>query len=195
MEEADALADRAGIMARHMLALGTADQLRKKHGDAYHVHLVHKDAPGTSDADMNRIKEFIHQTFPGATTEERIFHGQLRFSVPNDRTAVQSHFAQPEKNNDSKKLGETTLVMASDDQGRCGISSLFAQLEANKKDLGFEYYSVSQATLDQVFLSIVSKHNVVEENYAREHQSKEGFGTKLKVAFGKDSWSGLLCGF
>jgi ATP-binding cassette subfamily A (ABC1) protein 3 len=30
MEEADALADRAGIMARRMLALGTADQLRKK---------------------------------------------------------------------------------------------------------------------------------------------------------------------
>ncbi|KAK1079501.1 hypothetical protein LTR48_008098, partial [Friedmanniomyces endolithicus] len=36
MEEADALADRAGIMARKMLALGTSDQLRRKHGDAYH---------------------------------------------------------------------------------------------------------------------------------------------------------------
>ena len=63
MEEADALADRAGIMARRMLALGTADQLRKRHGDAYHVHLVHKDAPHTSNDDMDEIKNFIHQTF------------------------------------------------------------------------------------------------------------------------------------
>ena len=53
---------------------------------------------------------------------------------------------------------------------KSGISSLFAQLEANKASLGLEYYSVSQATLDQVFLSIVSKHNVQEENYAAQHQ-------------------------
>merc|ERR1711939_444896 len=88
MEEADALADRAGIMAKKMLALGTADQLRKKHGDVYHVHLVHKDAPHTSSADMEKIKEFIKTHFPGSETEDRVFHGQLRFSVPNDRNAV-----------------------------------------------------------------------------------------------------------
>lgn len=52
MEEADALADRAGIMARRMLALGTADELRKKHGDAYHVHVVHKNAPFSTEAEM-----------------------------------------------------------------------------------------------------------------------------------------------
>lgn len=41
MEEADALAQRAGIMAKRMLALGPTDVLRKKHGDAYHVRLLH----------------------------------------------------------------------------------------------------------------------------------------------------------
>ena len=194
MEEADALADRAGIMARRMLALGTADQLRKKHGDAYHVHLVHKDAPYTSEADMNEIKEFIHRTFPGATTEERVFHGQLRFSVPNDRTARSNSFEGLANDFESEKKGGVTTVVPTDQAG-CYISTLFAQLEANKERLGFEYYSVSQATLDQVFLSIVSKHNVLEENYAREHQIKDSFGTKLKVALGNDSWKGLLCGF
>ena len=193
MEEADALADRAGIMAKRMLALGTADQLRKRHGDAYHVHLVHKHAPYTNEADMNRIKAFIQHTFYSATTEERTFHGQLRFSVPNDRIAVAERFEHLKEEDKSSKMNGTTSVVASD--GQSSISALFAQLEANKKDLGFEYYSVSQATLDQVFLSIVNKHNVIEENYAQEHKHKEGFGTKLKVAFGKDSWSGLLCGF
>jgi ATP-binding cassette subfamily A (ABC1) protein 3 len=189
MEEADALADRAGIMARRMLALGTADQLRKKHGDAYHVHLVHKNAPYTSEAEMEEIRSFIRRTFEGATTEDRSFHGQLRFSVPNDRTAVHD--------NSTIKGGgifKDTVVTTAESGGQ-GISALFSQLEANKEKLGFQYYSVAQATLDQVFLSIVSKHNVLEENYAREHQQKEGFGTKLKVALGKDSWSGLLCGF
>lgn len=195
MEEADALADRAGIMAKRMLALGTADQLRKKHGDAYHVHLVHRDAPYTSDADTDKIKAFIHQTFPGAITEERSFHGQLRFSIPNDRTASDAEVKDRTHRSDLDKKSGVMTVAASDYQPSRGISALFAQLEANKETLGFEYYSVSQATLDQVFLSIVSKHNVLEENYAREHQRKEGFGTKLKRAFGKDSWSGLLCGF
>jgi ABC-type multidrug transport system ATPase subunit len=193
MEEADALADRAGIMARRMLALGTADQLRKRHGDAYHVHLVHKDAPHTSDEQMNEIKDFIHRTFPGATTEERVFHGQLRFSVPNDPT--DAYESGNEKHVEPEKKDAIASVIPSYASGGSSISALFSQLEANKEKLGFEYYSVSQATLDQVFLSIVTKHNVLEENYAREHRQKEGFGTKIKRAFGKDSWSGLLCGF
>ncbi|KAL9099935.1 MAG: hypothetical protein Q9187_009428, partial [Circinaria calcarea] len=47
--------------------------------------------------------------------------------------------------------------------------ALFTKLESNKHDLGFEYYSVSQTTLDQVFLSIVGKHNVEEENYEKQN--------------------------
>ena len=192
MEEADALADRAGIMARRMLALGTADQLRKKHGDAYHVHVVHKDAPYTSEDDMAKIQDFVQNTFKGVATEQRSFHGQLRFSVPNHGTSNPIASELPEKHDSAEKLGAITSV--NERSGR-GISALFSQLEENKETLGFEYYSISQATLDQVFLTIVNKHNVVEENYAREHQKKEGFGTKLKVAFGKDSWTALLCGF
>ena len=46
-----------------------------------------------------------------------------------------------------------------------GIARLFQQLENSKQDLGFEYYSVAQTTLEDVFLTIVAKHNVEEENY------------------------------
>ena len=177
MEEADALADRAGIMAKRMLALGTSDQLRKKHGDAYHIHLVHKDAPATSEADMQEIKAFILRTFSGAEVEERSFHGQLRWSLPNDRTAIQSDmFALNEY---GSKKSATASVTPAYPQRSNGISALFAQLEAHKEKLGFQYYSVSQATLDQVFLSIVTKHNVEEENYAREHQKKDGVWTRM----------------
>lgn len=193
MEEADALADRAGIMARRMLALGTADELRKKHGDAYHVHLVHKDAPHTSPEKMDEIKHFIRRTFPTAVVEERTFHGQMRFSVPNDRTAISGAgssdalMIRDDAVND-KKTARATITSSDEGSQGNGISALFASLEANKEKLGFEYYSVSQATLDQVFLSIVSKHNVQEENYAKANPQKNKFGSKLRK-----SGLGWLC--
>ncbi|WPH00997.1 Hypothetical protein R9X50_00383100 [Acrodontium crateriforme] len=168
MEEADALADRAGIMAKRMLAVGTSDQLRKKHGDAYHVHVVHKDAPYTAETDINEIKAFIHANFPDAATEDRVFHGQIRFSVPNDRSLKR------QTGNDQSKERQYTN----------GISALFRTLESNKAKLGFEYYSVSQATLDQVFLNIVTKHNVMEENYARTHDTKITTLQKIKKGMG-----------
>jgi ATP-binding cassette, subfamily A (ABC1), member 3 len=156
MEEADALANRAGIMASRMLALGTTDYLRRKHGDAYHVHLVHKAAPHTADAEMERIREWVKAEFPGAHVEEKTWHGQMRFSVPmNTRnTSV-----------DSEKDVITVADRAPSASIGASISALFTLLERSKQDLGFEYYSVSQTTLDQVFLSIVGKHNVEGEDH------------------------------
>lgn len=183
MEEADALADRVGIMAKRMLALGTSDTLRRKHGDAYYVHLVHKDAPHTTGAEMDAIKSWIKQNFPAATVEDRSFHGQIRFSVPN-RTA------SPASSDDgsstggaggAKKEAITTVVPADgSSSGRSGISTLFGKLEQSKQPLGLEFYAVSQATLDQVFLSIVGQHNIEEENYQREHVQKVTAWDKIK---------------
>lgn len=175
MEEADALADRVGIMARRMLALGTADELRSKHGDAYYVHLVHKDAPNTSEDDMDTMKSWIRRSFPTAVLEDRSFHGQVRFSVPsrgNSQSSEISSLASKETMVETKK---TARVFAADSSGtRIGISSLFEKLEESKAELGMEFYAVSQATLDQVFLSIVQKHNVEEENYHKEHPTRLG---------------------
>ncbi|EMC96413.1 hypothetical protein BAUCODRAFT_69502 [Baudoinia panamericana UAMH 10762] len=183
MEEADALADRAGIMARKMLALGTSDQLRKKHGDAYHVHLVHRDAPYTTNENMDAIKTWIRRAFPAAVTEDRSFHGQLRFSLPNDRTATNDEPSGKTRQSGANLVGPGYVP------SRTGISALFSNLEANKARLGFEYYSVSQATLDQVFLSIVNKHNVVEENYARQHpQKKVGLFQRIYRSIGDNSY-------
>lgn len=152
MEEADALANRAGIMAKKMLALGTSDYLRRKHGNAYHVHLVTTTAPHTSDEEMERIKRWILENFHGAVVENKTYHGQMRFSVP---ARSNNHDLSSEKKDQSQTR-------------QAGISALFTSLEEHKELLGFEYYSVSQTTLDQVFLSIVGKHNVEEENYGTE---------------------------
>ena len=194
MEEADALATRAGIMAKKMLALGNISALRKRHGDTYNVHLVHKDAPVTSEADMARIKQWIHATIPAATVEERVFHGQIRFSVPSslyannddaaatyeklNATSTSSSSSSYEQYNNSYNNNAVITARhgagaAAAGQRRGGVSTLFALLESNMHALGLEYYSVSQSTLDQVFLNIIGKHRIEEENSERSRKEEK----------------------
>jgi ABC-type multidrug transport system ATPase subunit len=177
MEEADALATRAGIMSKKMLALGTTDYLRRRHGNVYYVHIVHKSAPRTSEEEMERIRQWVLTSLPGASIEQKTYHGQLRFSVPGSSDIAArrstSTSAAPGWKGDvishdfGEKAGTTTssagVAAAEPSKGGVGISNLFALLERNKEDLGFEHYSVSQTTLDQVFLSIVGAHHVAEE--------------------------------
>ena len=133
MEEADALASRAGILSSKMLALGTTDYLRRKHGDAYYVHLVHTAAPHSTADDMTRIREWMVERFPEADVEPKVYGGQLRCSLP---------------------------IQTSD---KSSIASLFTALEAEKGRLEISYYSVSRSTLDQVFLNVCKKASVQEE--------------------------------
>ncbi|EXJ93852.1 hypothetical protein A1O1_02245 [Capronia coronata CBS 617.96] len=159
MEEADALATRAGIMAGKMLALGTTEYLRRKHGDAYYVHLVHQQAPHAPDTEMEHIRHWILNNFPSADIESKVYAGQIRFSVPT--------------------TGQRTTEGAT--KTGAGISALFSALERNKSDLRVQYYSVSRTTLDQVFLNIVGKHRVEEEGAATPtSRSKFRFATGLK---------------
>lgn len=66
------------------------------------------------------------------------------------------------------------------------IAGLFTLLEDNKEKLGLEYYSISQATLDQVFLEVVSRHNVEEEDHGivGPDGMKRGFGARVRRVLG-----------
>lgn len=140
MEEADALATRAGIMARRMLALGSGEELRQRFGDGWVVQVVQSTAPATSPEEMQRVAEWVQRNVPGAQLDQRVAHGQLRFTAP---------WRAPS----AGVGGEKTL----------SIAELFEKLEREKDALGVAYYSVGRTTLDQVFLSIVGKHEVHEE--------------------------------
>jgi ABC-type multidrug transport system ATPase subunit len=177
MEEADALANRAGIMASRMLALGTTDYLRRKHGNNYHCHLVTATAPHTSPAEMANLREWILEHLPAAKIDDKTYHGQMRFSVPAQEVVAPEEIdegavARLKQDDDISEVE----VMQPKDSGskgkKGGISTLFTLLEENKGKLGLQYYSVSQTTLDQVFLSIVGKHHVEEENYREEKKSR-----------------------
>lgn len=193
MEEADALADRAGIMAGKMLALGSIDQLRNRYGNAYHVHVVLKGAPHVDDEEAERVKSWVKENVKGAVTEDKVFHGQLRFSVPNESTVAWTESSDdvvppqaPEispVNDDVKSLQRDKIASSRVRAGQHGVSiaGLFALLEKNKGSLGFEYYSVGQTTLDQVFLTIVGRHNVEEEGHREDEKEAKGESFITKV--------------
>lgn len=172
MEEADVLAKRAGIMARKMLALGTTENLRRRYGNMYHVHLVHSQAPHTSDEDMERIRNWVTTSFPGAAIEEKTYHGQLRFSIPatssvketaSDDDTSSSSNADKDAGRDGSS-SSTVALLYKGHSSSSNASRLFSRLEQNKALLGVQYYSVSQTSLDQVFLTIVGQHHIEEEN-------------------------------
>lgn len=167
MEEADALAGRAGIIARRMLALGTPDNLRRRFGDDLHVHLVSNTAPRTSDAEMERIMRWVQARLPSATVEDKSYHGQTRFSV---RAA--DILALSGRDVSEKSLGsEDDADVNNTRETQSALGQLVVLLEEHKQELGISHFSVSPTTLDQVFLTIVGQHNVREENYEEKRRS------------------------
>jgi ABC-type multidrug transport system ATPase subunit len=167
MEEADALAGRAGILAKRMLAMGGVEQLRQRFGDTLHVHLVCRGAPRTSEGDVERVRRWVVERFEGAEVESKTYHGQMRFKVPAGALAA------GEKQDGGRDEIRPGGVGASSSSTGSAIGKLVVLLEENREFLGVEHYSVSPTTLDQVFLTVVGAHNVKEEGYQEEEKKKK----------------------
>jgi ATP-binding cassette subfamily A (ABC1) protein 3 len=105
MEECSALAGRAGILAKRMLALGSTEQLRRRYGNKYLVHVVLASAPHSSQPEMDAVKSWILGEFAGAELEPRSFGGQIRFAVPaRQGEGVGACFARLEKEGPNRGL-------------------------------------------------------------------------------------------
>lgn len=76
-----------------------------------------------------------------------MWNGQLRFNIPSRHPVVE--------------VGDGEEV---ENEGETSVGSIVELLEENIKALGLEFYSVSVSTLDEVFLKVVGKHGVEEEN-------------------------------
>ncbi|KAM0322314.1 hypothetical protein ACHAQA_009604 [Verticillium albo-atrum] len=162
MEEAGALAGRAGILAKRMLALGTPENLRRRFGDALHVHLISKSAPHTPPEETESVRRWVESTFPGAAFD-KTYHGQMRFAVPASE-AVAVYGA---------RHGGQQITKPSEDVEDSAVGQLVVMLEEMKEQLGIMHYSVTPTTLDQVFLTIVGNHNIQEEGYKQEEEKKD----------------------
>lgn len=156
MEEADALANRAGILARKMLAIGSVETLRAKYGNVIHVHLVCNNAPATSEAEMDVVVNVVLHMFPGATVEDRMYQGQIKLAIPTRRSAddaVSSNIYSQES-----MIGTSSAAANEVNQTHNSVADVFKVFENNKQLLGIQSYSVYPTRLEEVFLKLVGDY-------------------------------------
>lgn len=94
----------------------------------------------------------------------------LRFNVPSSANQPPPHI---ETENSSPSISTA--------QEDTSVGSLFVLLEENKVSLGLEFYSVSLSTFDEIFLKVVSKHGLEEE----EIRPKDGGLKAMKESLAK----------
>ncbi|ETS87179.1 hypothetical protein PFICI_01007 [Pestalotiopsis fici W106-1] len=166
MEEADALATRAAIIARRLLSIGTTQELRKRHSNDYHVHLILKSAPLSTPEEMQRVADWVVQRFSGVrsqvTFEGENLGGQVRFRVPADAVVHDSgHDATVRDRADEGD--DLVSPIENEGQGKSFVRHLIDTLEKNKEELGLDCYSIGAATMESVFLSVVKDSDAAEE--------------------------------
>lgn len=77
MEEATRLADKAGIMARKLLAVGSTNELITQHGGGrYRIHLALKD-----ETDMQKVHDWVVSNIEEVLVDGQALRGQMRFVV------------------------------------------------------------------------------------------------------------------
>lgn len=155
MEEADALASRAAIVARRMLAIGTTQELRKAHSNEYHVDLILRSAPLSPPEEMNRVADWVRRAFPDVKFEGQNLGGQVRFIVPADSQAPATATATA--------TATSSHSDAPPPPAPSFVRYLIEMLERNKQALGVDCYSIGAATMERVFLSVVKESDAVEE--------------------------------
>lgn len=149
MEEADALATRAAIVARRVLAVGTTEALRKTHSNEYHVHLILGSAPLSTKDEMRHVEDWARRTFAEAVRfEGESLGGQVRFVVPADTEVPTSEADEIEAGRPPKRSFTRYLIET---------------LEARKGELGIDCYSISAATMESVFMKVVRETDVFED--------------------------------
>lgn len=143
MEEADALSDRAVIMDKRLLTVGSPSDLRDRHGKGvYQLHLV--NAHDTGAAEMQAIRDWIVRNCPGVTLRHdhaTSLHGQIRFKIVVEQT-----------NHSSSQVAVSTNNV---------FVTLLKLLEESKERFGVEYYTVSSSTLEDVFMDVIQKNRSI----------------------------------
>lgn len=132
MDEADHLSTRIAIIVEGKLrCVGTPQHLKSKFGHGYLLQLM----LGDSSSDMaERVKDSVQQKFPLAKVVEENF-GRLTFQIDTEESS--------------------TTATSNGDRVQIPVWKLFRKAEelASDSELGIREHSLSQSTLEHVFLS------------------------------------------
>ncbi|TFK56402.1 P-loop containing nucleoside triphosphate hydrolase protein [Heliocybe sulcata] len=138
MEEASALANKVGILAKRMLAVGTTTELVSRFA-SYEVHFSTR-----SREEVSKAQELMARLVPGSRMKEDV---ATRFEVPIKTTIEGSPQAEEDGSEEQLTLARLFHLLSS--QG------------------DFEEYTVERASLESVFLRVIRENEVREEEGER----------------------------
>jgi len=132
MEECEALCNRIGIMVNgRLVCLGSASQLKAAHGYGYQFEVTFASSANLSEAHAN-LRSFLQKQFPDGLRDEE---------EEGATTRARARYRLP--------------------KGQLPISAIFKLVEEHKEALRISEYSVSETTLEQLFIQF-AKHQVEE---------------------------------
>ncbi|KAL9018938.1 MAG: hypothetical protein Q9185_003772 [Variospora sp. 1 TL-2023] len=184
MEEATTLSDRTAIVDQRLLTIDTTSELTKRHGAGfYHVHIVLANGSASTAEEMRKVRDWVASSFKGATIHDRLFpesRGQLRFQITTAANHVPIGVASSEPSSTLsaefastdealEKPGADSIGVALTTTDNTGVKSaasdqlitMLDTLESAKERLGIGYYTIGQATLEDVFLDVISRNRAL----------------------------------
>lgn len=152
MEECEALCTKLGIMVSGQFqCFGNVQQLKNKFGKGYSLILKCKTIPSMNDASIDLLVKKVENF--------------IQENIPN--TVL--------KDRQQQTLFYQILI---ENNSNYSIANIFELIEANKEILSLETYSLSQTTLEQVFLSfaknqseIIPQNNLAAANLTKRERS------------------------
>ena len=144
MEESEILSTRLGIMVNGQFkCLGSVQHLKSKYGRGYTLIIKCKQAIDDDDA-VDRCVRFVKE--------------KIRYSLLKDRQqdTLFYQIESPSISVDNSELAYNNELQS--------IGELFDLIESNKEELNIETYSLSQTTLEQIFLMFADDQKNQEEN-------------------------------
>lgn len=159
MEECEALCSRIGILVNGaMKCIGPSQHLKSRFGRGFQVDI------STASNDSANARAFLLQHFPEAEKLED-YAGKMKYKILHKKGQGAGGASSP-------GLG---------DKAAWRLKDIFALIERHKESVGISEYSVSQTSLEQVFIQ-----------FARKGDHEE-FGGKLSAhpddeEEGKEEW-------
>lgn len=158
MEECEALCKRLIIMVNGRIAcIGSPLQLKKKFGNSYNLEIK---------IDQND-KVYWNQTTNENQSEEQEqtadFSVTFAERIENVKLFIENTFPTSELKSIHNNLLVFTIMNNEEYEIRC--SRIFGLIEQNKNRLFIEYYSVSQTSLEQIFLMFarLQNENIIDD--------------------------------
>ncbi|KAB0401470.1 hypothetical protein E2I00_009254 [Balaenoptera physalus] len=150
MEECEALCTRLAIMVQGQFkCLGSPQHLKSKFGSGYSLRA--KIRSDRQQEALEEFKAFVDLTFPGSVLEDE-HQGMVHYHLPGNDLSWAKRSPRP-----AEEPGPGLLTVA------FLLPKVFGVLEKAKEKYGMDDYSVSQISLEQVFLSFAHLQPPVED--------------------------------